>query len=69
MLEKYVIVGPDDHNQLATFWNTDLGWVGIEDATRYDERILTAPLPRETLYLMDIQDHIELTPLPGWGHN
>lgn len=65
--EKYVIVGPEDHNELVTFWNTHLGWVEYELASKYDERILAGPLPRETQYLIDAETFTQLTPLPGRG--
>ena len=67
MTEKYVIVGPEDHDSLLTFWNTNEGWVEFENATRYDARILTAPLPREAQYIIDAETLMMLTPITGWG--
>lgn len=60
--EKYVIVGPEDHNQLLTFWNVNEGWVEFELASKFDARIMSAPLPPETQYLIDTEGFIQLTP-------
>lgn len=65
--EKYVIVGPDDHDELPTYWNNDLGWVSFESATRFDARILTAPLPAHSVGIMNVEEWVEYIPLPTQG--
>lgn len=65
--EKYVIVGPEDHNQLLTFWNINEGWGDFELASKFDARILSAPLPPQTQYLVDIVSYTQLAPTQWEG--
>lgn len=60
--EKYVIVGPEDHNELRTFWNINEGWVEFELASKFDVRILSAPLPPEAQYMIDTVTFTKLAP-------
>lgn len=52
--ETFVIRGPEDHDLLDTYWVTDFGWGALETATRFDKRILTAPLPIESKGVFDL---------------
>lgn len=62
--EKYLVVGPEDHNGLVTFWNVDQeAWVSREDASLFDARILTVHLPRGAQYLIDGDSYMQLTPI------
>ena len=64
--ERYVLVGPEDHNQLLTFWSLEKDeWVEFEDATKFDFRILMAPHPQGTQYIIDTKNYTVLTPIMG----
>lgn len=69
--EKYIILGPDHPNdpEQAMAWNNQWGWVLPELATKYDERILTSPLPRGAQAVMNMEEDIQhiITPLPPVG--
>lgn len=52
--ETFVIRGPEDHDLLDTYWVMDFGWGALETATRFDKRILTAPLPIESKGVFDL---------------
>ena len=65
--EKYVIVGPEDHNELLTFWNVESGWVGFELASKFDVRIVGAPLPPQAQYVLDIETFTKVAPTPWEG--
>lgn len=65
--EKYVIVGPEDHNELLTFWSLNGGWGEFEQASKFDVRIVGAPLPPQAQYVLDIETFTKVAPTPWEG--
>ncbi len=59
--ECFMLLGPEHPNdaEQVLAWNTEWGWVLPELATMYDERILTAPLPRGTQAVVDVQSDVQ----------
>ena len=72
--EHYVFGGPADQEGLPRFWsNKAWGWVDFKEATRFDFRVLCAPLPLHppfTRFILDA-DTTEMvwqagSPVGGW---
>jgi hypothetical protein len=69
MLNKFVIVGPEDHNGIATFWNAYRGWGGFDIASIFGELILTLPLPQGSVEVMEYNEAMmkSYRPTPARG--
>jgi hypothetical protein len=54
---KIILCGPVDTNENPSYWNNDSGWIVNEtEATIFDHRILTAPLPEGIAAIMEIHN-------------
>jgi hypothetical protein len=54
--ETLIIVGPVNDDE-PTYWNNDQEWISdITEATHFDRRIFTAPLPGGTTGIMTMVD-------------
>lgn len=56
MFDHYAIIGPEDHNELPTFWSLrKWGWVEFHEATAFDARIIGSPLPIGGIGWLDVR--------------
>lgn len=43
---NFFVLGPVTEDETATYWNNESGWIeDITQATAFDRRVLTIPLP------------------------
>jgi len=72
MPNRFLIIGPEDHNHLPLFWSQARGeWVERDDATLYGDEIWKFPpweLPVGAQGVLDIKNRQIYTPRwPGEG--
>jgi len=53
--EPFVIVGPEVDEEIL-YWSNHIGWTVLENASHFDSRILTIPLPIESTAILNLAE-------------